>query len=87
MAESAGVRRLGAASLDLAWAAAGRYDGFWERGLAPWDTAAGIVIAREAGLIVRELDSEADLADQDPCASGNIICANAELLPELMKRA
>ncbi len=86
MAESAGVRRLGAASLDLAWAAAGRYDGFWERGLAPWDTAAGIVIAKEAGLIVRELDTDAEIADQDPCASGNIICANAELLPELIKR-
>ena len=87
MAESAGVRRLGAASLDLAWAAAGRYDGFWERGLAPWDTAAGIVIAREAGLVVRELDSSADIADQDPCGTGNIICANTDLLPELVKRA
>jgi len=45
----AGVRRFGAASLDLAYVAAGRYDGYWERGLSPWDVAAGIVIVREAG--------------------------------------
>ncbi len=47
--EVAGVRRFGAASLDLAWVAAGRFDGFWEFGLSPWDMAAGIVIVREAG--------------------------------------
>ncbi len=87
MAETAGIRRLGAASLDLAWAAAGRFDGYWERGLAPWDTAAGIVIAREAGLVVRELDNESeDLSEHNACHSGNIICANADLLPDLMKR-
>ena len=45
----AGIRRFGAASLDLAWLAAGRYDGFWETGLKPWDTAAGCLIVREAG--------------------------------------
>ncbi|MEQ8604632.1 MAG: inositol monophosphatase family protein [Marivibrio sp.] len=45
----AGVRRFGAASLDLAYVAAGRLDGFWERGLSPWDVAAGVVIVREAG--------------------------------------
>ncbi len=44
-----GVRRLGAAALDLAWVACGRYDGYWEMGLAPWDVAAGTVIVREAG--------------------------------------
>ena len=87
MGESAGVRRLGAASLDLAWAAAGRFDGYWERDLAPWDTAAGIVIAREAGLIVRELGNEAQDADEhNPCQSGNVICANETLFPELLKR-
>ncbi len=47
--EVAGIRRFGAASLDLAWLAAGRYDGFWESGLSPWDTAAGGLILREAG--------------------------------------
>ena len=46
---SAGIRRWGAAALDLAYVAAGRYDGFWEWGLAPWDTAAGVLIASEAG--------------------------------------
>jgi len=87
MAESAGVRRLGAASLDLAWAAAGRYDGFWERDLAPWDTAAGIVIAREAGLHVRELGNAAeDITAHDPCHSGNIICANEALIDPLISR-
>jgi myo-inositol-1(or 4)-monophosphatase len=52
MPACAGVRRFGAAGLDLAYVAAGRYDGFWERGLQPWDMAAGIVIAKEAGAIV-----------------------------------
>ena len=45
----AGIRRFGAASLDLAWVAAGRFDGFWESGLKPWDTAAGVLLVREAG--------------------------------------
>ena len=45
----AGIRRFGAASLDLAWVAAGRYDGFWEQDLSPWDTAAGCLLVREAG--------------------------------------
>jgi len=44
-----GVRRFGAASLDLAYVAAGRYDGFWEEGLKPWDTAAGMLLVTEAG--------------------------------------
>ena len=50
----AGIRRFGAASLDLAWVAAGRYDGFWESGLAPWDTAAGCLLVREAGGFVTD---------------------------------
>ena len=50
----AGVRRFGAASLDLAWLAAGRYDGFWESELAPWDTAAGCLLVREAGGFVSD---------------------------------
>ncbi|MEA3502809.1 MAG: inositol monophosphatase family protein, partial [Actinomycetota bacterium] len=44
-----GIRRLGSAALDLAWVAAGRYEAYWEFGLAPWDQAAGILIVREAG--------------------------------------
>ncbi len=56
MSETAGVRRWGAAALDLAYVAAGRYDGFWERGLAPWDTAAGLLLVREAGGFVTAID-------------------------------
>jgi myo-inositol-1(or 4)-monophosphatase len=50
-----GVRRLGAAALDLAWTAAGRYDGYWEMGLAPWDVAAGTLILREAGGVAEDM--------------------------------
>ena len=54
----AGVRRWGAAALDLAYVAAGRYDGFWERGLNPWDMAAGVILVREAGGIVEPIRPE-----------------------------
>ncbi|MBV0911373.1 inositol monophosphatase family protein [Anianabacter salinae] len=67
----AGVRRWGAAALDLAYVAAGRYDGFWERGLKPWDVAAGILIAREAGAFV-----EAITPGENPVEAGDILCAN-----------
>jgi len=77
MGASSGVRRNGAASLDLAWTALGRFDGFWERGLAYWDIAAGIVIAREAGLIVESL-SEGDVTE-----TGDIICTNEKLIGPL----
>ena len=50
-----GVRRLGAAALDLAWTACGRYDGYWEMGLAPWDVAAGTIIVREAGGVAEDM--------------------------------
>lgn len=52
--EVAGIRRYGAASLDLAWLAAGRYDGYWEADLEPWDVAAGILLVREAGGFVTD---------------------------------
>lgn len=55
---SRGVRRLGAAALDLAYVAAGRFDGFWELGLKPWDTAAGTLLIREAGGLVTTLSGE-----------------------------
>ena len=54
--QTAGVRRFGSAALDLAFLAAGRYDGYWERGLNCWDICAGIIIAREAGGLVSEID-------------------------------
>ena len=49
MPQVAGIRRFGAAALDLAWVAAGRYDGYWELGIKPWDIAAGLLMVREAG--------------------------------------
>src|SRR5262249_7933490 len=55
MAATAGVRRMGAASLDLAFVAAGRFDGFWEFNLQPWDVAAGLLLVREAGGIVLDV--------------------------------
>ena len=52
----AGLRRFGAAALDLAWVAAGRFDGYWERNLSPWDMAAGLILVREAGGFVTDLE-------------------------------
>jgi myo-inositol-1(or 4)-monophosphatase len=49
MPQVAGIRRFGAAALDLAWVAAGRYEGYWEFGIKPWDCAAGALLVREAG--------------------------------------
>ncbi|MPY72604.1 MAG: inositol monophosphatase, partial [Alphaproteobacteria bacterium] len=62
------------ASLDLAYVAAGRYEGYWETGLQPWDVAAGIVIVREAGGMVSELDGRANVL-----AGGSILAANQRL--------
>ena len=71
MPECAGVRRWGAASLDLAYVAAGRFDGYWERELKLWDIAAGYLIALEAGALV-----DGVRAGQDPLESGALLCAN-----------
>ncbi|NIZ10118.1 inositol monophosphatase family protein [Pseudooceanicola sp. HF7] len=76
----AGVRRWGAASLDMAYVAAGRYDGFWERSLKPWDIAAGIVIVREAGGLIQPLNPEGDIL-----ADGEVICANEPLFDKFSK--
>ncbi|MGH8540986.1 MAG: inositol monophosphatase family protein [Stenotrophobium sp.] len=73
-AQTAGVRRAGAASLDLAYVAAGRLDAFWELGLKPWDMAAGIVLVQEAGGMVSELYGADDLLK-----SGHILAANTKL--------
>ena len=74
MAVSSGVRRFGSAALDLAYTAAGRYDGFWETGLKPWDIAAGIVLVREAGGFVTDLDGRPEMM-----ASGDVLAANETL--------
>lgn len=80
MPTCAGVRRWGAAALDLAYVAAGRYDGFWERGLQPWDVAAGMLIVREAGGFVGPIRD-----GQDPLESGNLIAANSEIFDNFAK--
>jgi myo-inositol-1(or 4)-monophosphatase len=71
---TAGMRRFGSAALDLAWMAAGRFDVFWERNLKPWDIAAGILIVREAGGVVTDLNGHDTMMD-----SGNILAANDAL--------
>ncbi len=76
----AGVRRSGSASLDLAYVAAGRYDGYWERELKIWDMAAGYLIVKEAGALV-----EGVREDQDPFEHGSLLCANGELFRPLAK--
>ncbi|HHL22455.1 MAG TPA: inositol monophosphatase [Aliiroseovarius sp.] len=67
----AGVRRWGAAALDLAYVAAGRYDGFWERRLHAWDIAAGLVILREAGGLAEAIDPKADILESGEIIAGN----------------
>ncbi len=71
METCAGVRRTGAAALDLAWVAAGRFDGFWERNLRPWDLAAGIVILREAGGYVTDLSGKDRILETGSIVAGN----------------
>jgi len=78
MPACAGVRRWGSAALDLAYVAAGRYDGYWERELSPWDMAAGILLVREAGGLV-----EAVRGGEDIFGSGSILSANAEIFGTL----
>ena len=74
MPECAGVRRFGSAALDLAYVAAGRYEGYWERELNAWDIAAGIVIVREAGGLIGPIRD-----GHDPLTDGDIIAANGEI--------
>jgi myo-inositol-1(or 4)-monophosphatase len=76
----AGIRRMGAAALDLAYVAAGRFDAFWERNLQQWDIAAGILLVQEAGGYVSDLDSRAD-----PLKTGNILTGNDAAHRELTK--
>ena len=75
---SMGIRRAGAAALDLAYVAAGRLDGFWEAGLKPWDLAAGTLLVRESGGLVTDFKGSDNVLD-----GGEIICANPRLLKQL----
>lgn len=76
----AGLRRFGAAALDLAWVAAGRIDAYWERGLSPWDMAGGIALVREAGGFVTDLDGRDDMIK-----SGGILAGNEDIHRELLR--
>jgi myo-inositol-1(or 4)-monophosphatase len=80
MADVAGIRRFGSAALDLAYVASGRYDGFWENGLYPWDVGAGIVLVREAGGFVTDL-----AGGRKMLAGGGILAANTDLHPQLAR--
>ena len=71
MARTAGLRRFGAASLDLAYVSAGRFDAFWEFGLAPWDVAAGILLVREAGGFVSDITGGGDPLNGDSILAAN----------------
>lgn len=79
MLNSSGVRRAGAAALDLAYVAAGRLDAFWERGLAPWDMAAGALMIQEAGGLVGDLAGNSDYLDL-----GEIAAATPKVFPQLL---
>ncbi|WP_370213260.1 inositol monophosphatase [Roseovarius sp.] len=76
----AGVRRWGAAALDMAYVAAGRSEGFWERRLNAWDLAAGVVILREAGGMVQPLDPQGNIIED-----GNVVCANEQVFEKFAK--
>lgn len=71
MQRTAGIRRCGAASIDLAWVAAGRFDGYWERGLKPWDMAGGLLLVEEAGGIVSDINGGKDMLGHGSCVVGN----------------
>jgi len=76
----AGIRRPGSAALDLSYVAAGRYDGFWEIGLAPWDMAAGVLMIKEAGGLVGDLEG-----DDTYLESGQILAGNPKIFSQLLQ--
>ncbi len=76
----AGLRRFGAAALDLSWLAAGRFDAYWERNLSPWDVAAGLILVREAGGFITDLEG-----GEAPFLTGDVVAGNETLHGELMR--
>jgi myo-inositol-1(or 4)-monophosphatase len=78
--QTAGIRRAGSAALDLAYVAAGRFDGFWEIGLSVWDMAAGVLLIQEAGGLSGDF-----LGGHDYLESGNLVAANPKLFAEILK--
>jgi myo-inositol-1(or 4)-monophosphatase len=80
MQKTAGVRRAGAAALDLAYVACGRLDAFWELGLSPWDMAAGALMIQEAGGLVGDLNGDSGFLE-----SGEVACATPKIYPTLLE--
>ena len=80
MGRTAGVRRAGAAALDLAYVAAGRLDGFWETGLSPWDMAAGSLLIQESGGLVSDFEGDGNYLD-----SGNIVAGTPKVFTPLLQ--
>ncbi len=78
MPQVAGIRRFGSAALDLAWVAAGRYDGYWEIGIQPWDIAAGMLIVREAGGYATDAEGKDTLTN-------TVVAANPHMHPRLLE--
>jgi myo-inositol-1(or 4)-monophosphatase len=78
--QTSGIRRVGAVALDFAWVASGRYEGFWEIGLSPWDVAAGYLLVREAGGMMTDFSG-----GDEPVWSGNVVASNGHLHPMLMQ--
>jgi len=78
--QTAGIRRPGSAALDLAYVAAGRFDGFWEMNLQPWDMAAGILLVREAGGLLSGFKGDSDYLD-----TGNIVCGAPKVFKPLLQ--
>jgi len=78
--QCAGIRRAGAASLDLAYVAAGRLDAFWEIGLSQWDIAAGALLVREAGGLVADVDGSENYME-----SGNVVCGNPKCFKAVLQ--
>ena len=79
--DSAGIRRAGAATLDLAYVACGRLDGFWEIGLSPWDIAAGMLLIQEAGGLVSDLNDNGDCME-----TGNVLAGNPQVHKAMLAR-
>ncbi|ATE59962.1 inositol monophosphatase family protein [Thauera sinica] len=77
--KTAGIRRPGAAALDLAYVAAGRLDGFWEMGLSPWDMAAGALLIQEAGGLVSDLSGEGNFM-----ATGNVVAGSPKIFGQIL---
>ncbi|MFB0911668.1 MAG: inositol monophosphatase family protein, partial [Glaciecola sp.] len=80
-AECGDIRRGGSAALDMAYVAAGRFDGYWERGVKPWDIAAGELLVRESGGLVTDFNG-----GNDPLLSGEIVAGGARVVQAIVKR-